>query len=251
MSLTVHLTRKHVQSCSNSLLLTCVWFMAKYNQRGNLHHKGETHICLEKKKIIYISPSCLPVTLTTIELRYLWPGAALVFIFNKFHEFVGPEQEEQEVKLASTEVQFGSVASESYVYLRALSDILSYSSLKADTGLLFSRYPRRGLPSLNWEGRRAGRSEGQNSWRFPSIKLLKVERSAVSQCSPWEALPCFLSLTQLCNGKSICLYSLFVFGSKPCPVFVHTGMHFSWFHSILFVCFSCSIVISESTQLRY
>lgn len=62
---------------------------------------------------------------------------------------------------------------------------------------------------------------------------LKVEQSTVSQCNPWEALPCFLSLTQLCNGKSIWLYSLFVFGSKPCPVFVHTVMHLSRLLSFL------------------
>lgn len=124
----------------------------------------------------------------------------------------------------------------SRMYISGLSDILPYIWLKADAKPLFKMDPRWGLSSLT----KAGRYESvPNSRRFPSIKLLKVEQSSESQCSPWEALPCFLSLTWLCNGKSIWLHSLFVFGSKSCPVFVHTDMHFSFYCSFPFVCFSC------------
>lgn len=161
-----------------------------------------------------------------------------------FHEFV--EQNRKNIKCSwhQLNVKFGSLT-HIHIYLRALSDILLYSRM------LEGCFP--GIPSSgDYHLRRASKNEGQNSWRFPSIKLLKVERYAVSQCSPWEALPCFLSLTQLCNGKSIWLYSLFVFGSKPCPFFVHTVMHFSRFHSSLFVCFSWSALcrLSQSVQLR-
>lgn len=99
-------------------------------------------------------------------------------------------------------------------------------------------YPRWGLSSLT----EAARYEsGPNSRKASSIKLLKVGQSSESQCSPWEALPCFLSLTWLSDGKSIWLHLLFVFGSKSCPVFVHTDMHFSIYCSFPFVWFSCGV----------
>lgn len=135
------------------------------------------------------------------------------------------------MKLASTDCKVWLI----WMYIAKLLDILLYIWLKADPKPLFKMDPRWGLSSLT----KAGRYESvPNSQRFPSIKLWKVEQSSESQCSPWEALPGFLSLTRLGNGKSIWLHSLFVFGSKFCPVFVHTDMHFSFYCSFPFVCFS-------------
>lgn len=67
----------------------------------------------------------------------------------------------------------------------------------------------------------------------------ECEQSTVYQCSPWEAQSCFLSLPQLCNGKSIWLYLLFVFWSKPCSLFVLTAL-------FMLPLFSVGILLTQS-----
>lgn len=75
------------------------------------------------------------------------------FFLNMFHEFVGQNRKNIKWSWHQLTVKFGSSAFESYIYLRALSDILSYSRLKADAGRLFSSDPMWGLPSLTEKGR--------------------------------------------------------------------------------------------------
>lgn len=100
-----------------------------------------------------ISSSCLPVTNNRSQISLTLDCTVHLFLFLMFHEFVGQNRKNVKWSWHKLNVKFGSVASESYAYLRALSDILSYSRLKADAGALFSRYPKRGLPLLTEKAR--------------------------------------------------------------------------------------------------